>query len=518
MVIATCLTGGLAGVSVAGVPVSASGAEPVASTPAGTDTRAIRNHLFAPDSFWYQPLPASTPTDPLSAQMVRDLYRAGETQFGSPGHPNVGVNTYDYSPPIYVATNTDPIVKFGWEDCLGLENDSGLIANQLTGLRVPAGALGAAGSDSEMVVYNRDDDTYTEVWRVKSTGTNAYSACWGGSIRNASTSPGIFPVPFSATATGLPFGGGIIRAAELASGNIDHVVGIGIPFSQLKPAISWPANRGDGQNPLGMVVPAQGQMLRLPASLNLDAMSLSPTARAIAKAVQKYGAVVWDTAGAISFRAENPQALAVDPYPGIYRGRWPQGEMEGDPARGEVAFPLDKLEVLPFNWRTPANSADGALTTSPSPVVLRQSTAASATTVASGSWDARGKRFTASSFTKRMAGKAIANTQDDALYWTAANGVKSFRAAIPTPGTYCVTIYAAEDRYTTAGKRVFSVTAESLPFVSNLDLAKATGGLRRAYQASAYVGVTDGSLDLSFAATVGVPIVSAIEVAAVTTS
>lgn len=114
------------------------------------------------------------------------------------------------------------------------------------------------------------------------------------------------------------------------------MISLAIPLTK-KGTESWPANRTDG-NKAGTQL-AIGQMLRLPARLNLDAMKLSPTARTIARAAQEYGIIVTDTSGSVAFSAENPIALATNRYDTIFRGRWAFREMLGDKSRREVAFP-----------------------------------------------------------------------------------------------------------------------------------------------------------------------------------
>ena len=133
---------------------------------------------------------------------------------------------------------------------------------------------------------------------------------------------------------------------------IDHVVGIALPETLAHPRWSYPANRTDGLFTENDPIP-EGAMFRLPASLNLDAMNMDPYSRMIAKAVQKHGMVVWDKAGAVSFRAENPVGTYSDgdPYTkvnGILRCPngasqpvcWPDsnGRLRG--------FPWDKLQAL----------------------------------------------------------------------------------------------------------------------------------------------------------------------------
>ncbi len=340
-----------AALAVAASAVPADAAGPAARTAGGEDGLA---RVFDEDSFWYRVLPDETPVDPDSSAMVAHIVDQAEEHYGSPGNPNVNVNLTHYTPPIYIAGPGDPLVTFGWDNCQDkVEGDHGLIATHLTDVRLPAGAVPAEGSDSEMVVYDPIEDRLTETWVTTKHPDGTWSACWGGSIEGASGNPGVFDPPFGVTASGLPLLGGTIRAEELERGRIDHVVGIALPNAAEKPALSWPATRSDGRNPSGRPAPAQGQMLRLPAGLDLDTLPLSPVARTIAEAAQDYGLIVWDTSGAVSFRAENPLGMADNPYREVFRGRGANSEMAGDRSRGEVPFPLEQLEVLPVDYAAP---------------------------------------------------------------------------------------------------------------------------------------------------------------------
>ncbi len=132
------------------------------------------------------------------------------------------------------------------------------------------------------------------------------------------------------------------------------MINLAIPLTR-RYTISWPANRTDGNSPGTQL--AIGQMLRLPASLNLAALKLSPAALTVARAAQEYGVVISDTSGSVAFAAENPIALAHNKYSTIFRGRWPFLEMTGQKGKGEVPFPLDKLVALPMDYQVPPASA-----------------------------------------------------------------------------------------------------------------------------------------------------------------
>ena len=66
----------------------------------------------------------------------------------------------------------------------------------------------------------------------------------------------------------------------------------------------------------------------------------------IAKAAQKYGFVVWDKAGAITLRAQNPKSFTKagqpDPYPQLFNATPAYAILNG--------MPWDKLQFLPPDW------------------------------------------------------------------------------------------------------------------------------------------------------------------------
>ena len=119
-------------------------------------------------------------------------------------------------------------------------------------------------------------------------------------------------------------------------------------------------------------------------------------------------------------------------------------------------------------------------------------TAADGTAYAADAGASGGRTYTTSD--------AVAGTPDDVLYQSERYG--TFGYSVPLDdGTYQVTLQLAEVYFTAPGRRVFSVTAEGAPVVASLDLF-AEAGHDAAYDVTATVEVTDGSLDLAFAASV----------------
>jgi len=217
---------------------------------------------------------------------------------------------------------------------------------------VPADLQADQSSDGSVSIYNADTNDVVELWKARQVD-GQWQACWGGKIAAANRASGTFTYGYGASASGLALWGLTIRQSELLAGHIDHVISLAIPYTK-KGTISWPANRTDGYK--GGTQLAIGQMLRLPASLDLSAMKLSPVARTITRAAQEYGIIISDTSGSVASSAENPIALANNQYDSIFRGHYAFAEMHGNKAKGEVPFPLNKLMALPLDYQVPPSS------------------------------------------------------------------------------------------------------------------------------------------------------------------
>lgn len=113
---------------------------------------------------------------------------------------------------------------------------------------------------------------------------------------------------------------------------------------------------------------------------------------------------------------------------------------------------------------------------------------------------------------------AIANSADDPLYQSERYGT-SFGYAFPLPtGRYRVGLKLSENYFTSANQRVFSVSAEGSTQISNLDIYAAAGSRYKALERSFDVNVTDGTLNLGFAATLDKAKVDAISVTPITST
>ena len=304
--------------------------------------------IFAPTSFWYTPIPADAPLHPRSKAFVADFLRQKKSYYGT-----VTINTAAYASPVYIAEAGTPTVQVTeWDGQHKGFSDKGL-AEQWKAVPVPAQAEPADGTDAEMTIYQPSTDTIWEFWLTRKA-EGRWQACWGGRMQNASKNPGIWPHPYGTTATGLPFLGGQISAEELQRGEIRHALGISLVDLDSWNVRSWPANRSDGWNPKHVPdrIP-EGLRFRLDPAVDVAGLKLHPVGKTIARAAQKYGFVIWDKAGAISLRAENPKSYTrlgkPEPYAALFKATPAYAILEG--------LPWDRLQFLPMDYGMAASKS-----------------------------------------------------------------------------------------------------------------------------------------------------------------
>jgi hypothetical protein len=341
-------------------PAPAAKTAPAKTTTAPSSLTMVPGREFAATSYVHSPLAADAPLDPDSAGYVQDVQRQISAYYG---HANVNWN--QYTPPVWIVDRNQATVRVrAWDR----DNPSWSfppLQDKWLDVPLPAGFRPSAGTDQEAIVYQPSTGRYWEFWRMAPTGATVtdsahhrvaeWGARWGGRIDDLTTSPGYFTDPSSAkygtAATGLAELGGLMTIEEQQRGVIDHAVHVALPETR-RGVWSFPAQRTDGQidpaaNPYAL---PEGATLRLPPDLDLDAMAMDLYARMIAKAVQTYGMVVRDKAGAVTLYAENAAGRYVDdPYTkagGILRCANGTYAWSCSTPTRLTGFPWDRLQVL----------------------------------------------------------------------------------------------------------------------------------------------------------------------------
>jgi hypothetical protein len=328
-------------------PAAGSPAAPVksATNSAQSSVGAPPGSPFGAGSIWRTSV-SGAPAAADSTTLVRNLV----AQVAAHSKGVASFNAWQYNTSFYTATATTPIVDVAWDNCQHKPHaPAGLVGSggQFSAVPIPADAVPAVGLDAELTVYSPSSDQLWELWKA-AHDAHGWHACWGGRIDHVSTSPGYFLNGFGATATGLPVAGGMVSFADVRRGSIDHAVALTIVEPASWRVVSWPAQRSDGTP--GSTAPiAEGTRFRLDPSINVDALNLTPIAKMIAKAAQRYGFIVIDRADVVSVLGQSgagaQAATGVNPWTALL-GKTPSYLMMRN-------FPWDKLEALPRNYGKP---------------------------------------------------------------------------------------------------------------------------------------------------------------------
>jgi hypothetical protein len=288
---------------------------------------------FSPHSFWNAPLPADAPVDPQSGAIVAALQAQVDDAVGR--HYGPTINTASYSTPVYEVAENQPRVAVTLDDRATYRRT---LRAALRAVPLPPDVQPAAGTDAHLVLWQPSTNTMWEFWKLHRQADG-----WHAKV---STSHGVFPALWGATATSLPLLGGLIRPEELARGRIDHVLALAIPRPR---AGVWaaPARRTDGWVREPDAVP-EGARLRLDPRLDVDALDLPPLVRVLARAAQRYGIVVRDTAGTVALYAEAPTAQRPISYARFF-GAQPLWQLLS-------RFPWQHLQVLRMDLNTYAGA------------------------------------------------------------------------------------------------------------------------------------------------------------------
>jgi hypothetical protein len=326
----------------------------------GVNLKAGRE--FSPSSYVHRQLPDRTETLQQSADFVRDLERQVKAH-------GVTVNIDQYSPAIFVVTQDAPTMRIvaarSYEPRWSFEP----LQRQWLDVPQPQDFRPAAGTDKDAIIYQPSTGRYWEFWGLELTGQTAtnsagvqtpvWQAAWGGRIDRLGDNPGYFPRTtqghtFGVAATSLALLGGMMTIEEQKRGEIDHVLHVALPETRAG-VWTYPAQRTDGNQARVDAIP-QGTLFRLPADLDLSQLRMHPYALMIAKAVQKHGMVVRDTAGVVAFYAENPMNKTQSEHPYFGIGgvlQCPAGRAEPvcypDANNRLAGFPWNRLQAVRFD-------------------------------------------------------------------------------------------------------------------------------------------------------------------------
>ena len=253
---------------------------------------------FPPEAIWTQDI-SRAPLDPQSSAIIDWLADAGGW-----GHGRMQV---DFGTRVLKANADTPRVPF-YEGAGFYERDS----DHVLALPLPAdgGIEGGTGyqcdinqGDCHLLVVDRDQGRLYEAYQADYKAnrlTATFVAVWD--LTRVYPPSGRGDQCTSADAAGFPVAPLLFNADELAMGRINHAIRFILPNSRIRanvfvhPATHAGAPRGPA------IAPPMGARFRLKASYDLS--KLTPAARVVARAMQKYGMFLSD-GGNIALTAQS---------------------------------------------------------------------------------------------------------------------------------------------------------------------------------------------------------------------
>ncbi|WP_395729530.1 hypothetical protein [Nakamurella sp.] len=200
---------------------------------------------------------------------------------------------------------------------------------------IPVDAKPSAGSDGAMVVVDRTTGTIDEYWQAAPASTG-WTTSWGAINSMSGSGWG-----GGSTGAGASRLAGVVRVAEIQAGVIPHALVVQtdtVCATTFRP----PALKTDGDSTRSDCIP-EGARLQLDPAIDVAAIpGITPGERAVARALQVYGAYLIDRAGtslAVSFEVA-PDASATGPG-SVYTSAGFGWDYDGMPH-----IPWNRLRVL----------------------------------------------------------------------------------------------------------------------------------------------------------------------------
>lgn len=277
--------------------------------------------LLAPTSTFNKRITPLPRLDPKSKAMVGQLSRDGM----------VYANLYEFGVPIYTATPDTPRFPV---DC-AMEGFWGACPLSKVPMPIPEGAHPNTGSDGVLAVIDPSTNTIGEYWQA-SYADGAWRASWGAVNPLSGSGWG-----GASTAAGASRVAGVVRVSEIQRRSIKHALVLQTD-NLCANKVRRPALKTDGTSKRSDCIPA-GARVRLDPKVRLSSIKgLTAGERAVARALQVYGAYVIDTGGApLSISFERASDATADSPGSVYAEAGLSWDYYGMPH-----VPWHRLQVL----------------------------------------------------------------------------------------------------------------------------------------------------------------------------
>jgi len=261
---------------------------------------------YAPDSPFNREIAATAPTAANSDAVVSRLISFGHIQNMLAG--TAGRGELDGGRPLFFSAATDPVFT------VHCTENWGTCAVEGAQIRIPDGAQPAGGSDAHLSVIDQASGWEYDFWGVESkpSGGGTLTIRWGGKTRIDGNGLGS-----DAVAAQYGTAAGVLRAEELASGQINHALFLGVACDSGQWV--YPATKGGSQCADPTNAPPEGTRFQLTLSdAQIQALPVPDWKKTILTAMAHYGMIVGDTGGTWGIAQESEVAYtsvgAPDPW------------------------------------------------------------------------------------------------------------------------------------------------------------------------------------------------------------
>lgn len=259
-------------------------------------SQGLEERPYTAQSPWNTLIGPNPQYDPYSAEMIATI--------GMDGDGRITSDPDRYSYPVYYADESTP----RWDIpctryiCTVVTPGGVSTYEELKGVPIPADARSSVGTDGQMIIIDKINNTEYDLWQVVRTRNgwtisngSVYNITWDGT-----------PSRYGSRGAGVPYLAGLVRPFEIAQGKIEHALAFAYSYAAEDRCV-FPASKTDGKSDLQYAIP-QGARIQLDPSLteaDFDHLGLSLTGKIIARALQEYGMILIDNSGLPKIYAED---------------------------------------------------------------------------------------------------------------------------------------------------------------------------------------------------------------------
>ncbi len=291
----------------------------------------IPRRFFSDESFWNQPIPSDAETDPDNGKWIAMLE-------SEPTGNNIGINTTKWTIPIFEVDSTTPVYDVKLHYLSPRQKENWATQREHFGhgpgyspVPIPGEARPDPQEDAHIALIDRQRGLAWDAWGMRRLPDSTWESNTG--MKYNLYGSGVFntedlgvengeSVHFHGPgrAAGVPVIAGLIMYNEVKAGEIRHKLAMACRYSALQEFV-YPAAWTDGYTPGGI---PEGAIIQLDPDLDLARFQLTEGEITVARALQKYGAVIVDVAQGNPLYAENLNYDSSRSWEGILR-EWDGG-------------------------------------------------------------------------------------------------------------------------------------------------------------------------------------------------